>query len=488
MRTLATALAVIAWSAAAAVSLPGARTAAADPEAIRCDARAELPRIEHVTVAKWSPDGTRLAATRITTVPDPTNITGWDERLVVDVMDMASGDVREWESGQRPDWSPPGTYLSFWYRGLFLIERLSDARLMGVIDPTMPEVRWLGDQVIYLNKDEIRLWSYKGDNLIAKIDADVAPRYPKDDVAWSADGERFTLTRYDLAGEISHYVVTTATGQVEPLDQPERGDILYTEWSPSGKTLLLRYADAIALRDDAGTIKEAPLRSFAGRVHGWMPDGKRLLVGPVSAVAPGGTVLDRFVGWDGETASGAATLPNLFGSRTFSPDGRYFAGTARTGLYGMELAIFRCTQATLDATGSSGTQPNDTAAKEWNDRVAADPRRFVRPVAGFISDFLQGGHTGIDVAAPQGTLITSDDDGVVTQIGWVYVGGRRVCVQHVGLLESCYYHIAFPLVSIGQRVVRGQPIAGMGLTGVTTGPHVHWEVKLQGRIVDPLQR
>jgi murein DD-endopeptidase MepM/ murein hydrolase activator NlpD len=63
-----------------------------------------------------------------------------------------------------------------------------------------------------------------------------------------------------------------------------------------------------------------------------------------------------------------------------------------------------------------------------------------------------------------------------------------VCVQHVGLLESCYYHIAFPLVSIGQRVVRGQPIAGMGLTGVTTGPHVHWEVKLQGRIVDPLQR
>ena len=55
MRTLATALAVIAWSAAATVSLPGARTAAADPEAIRCDARAELPRIEHVTVAKWSP-------------------------------------------------------------------------------------------------------------------------------------------------------------------------------------------------------------------------------------------------------------------------------------------------------------------------------------------------------------------------------------------------------------------------------------------------
>jgi len=486
MRALAAALAVVLGSASSA--LPGARAYAADPDVVRCEERADLPRIEHVTVAKWSPDGTRLAATRITTVPDPTNITGWDERLVVDVMDVPSGAIREWESGQRPDWSPPGTYLSFWYRGLFLIERLSDARLMGVIDPTIPEVRWIGDQVIYISKDEIRLWSYKGDNVITRIDSDFVPKYPKDDVAWSADGERFTLTRYDLAGDISHWVGTTATGRIEPLDDGAQGDILYTEWSPVGKTLLVRYADRIALRDDAGTLKASPLRAFAGRMHGWTPDGKRLLVGPVSPIAPGGTVIDRFVGWDGETASGAATLPNLFGSRAFSPDGRYFAGTARTGLYGMELEIFRCTQGTLDATGSSGARPDDAAAKEWNDRVAADPRRFVRPVAGFISDLVQGSHTGIDVAAPQGTLVTADDDGVVTLIGWHPAGGERVCVQHLRGLESCFYHLSYPLVSTGQRVVRGQPIAGVGLTGITTGPHVHWEVKFLGRVVDPLER
>ena len=257
----AAALAILLGSLAVSAA-PAQRAAAADPEAVRCDERAELPSIEHVTVAKWSPDGSRLAATRITTVPDPENITGWDERLVVDLMDIPSGSVREWESGQRPDWSPDGTYLSFWYRGLFLVERLSDALLMGVIDPTMPEVRWTaGEQVIYLNKDEIRLWSYRGDNLIAKLEVDEVPKYPQDDVAWSADSERFTLTRYDLAGDIRHYVGTTATGRLERLDDPARGAILYTEWSPSGKTLLLRYADRVALRDDAGTIKAAPLRS-----------------------------------------------------------------------------------------------------------------------------------------------------------------------------------------------------------------------------------
>jgi len=43
-------------------------------------------------------------------------------------------------------------------------------------------------------------------------------------------------------------------------------------------------------------------------------------------------------------------------------------------------------------------------------------------------------------------------------------------------------------VNVGQRVVRGQPIALIGMTGVTTGPHVHWEAKLFGRLVDPLAR
>src|SRR2546425_13191657 len=73
MRALAAALAVGLGSASSA--LPGARDYAADQDVMRCEERADLPRIEHVTVAKWCPDGRRLAAPRITSVPDPTNIT-----------------------------------------------------------------------------------------------------------------------------------------------------------------------------------------------------------------------------------------------------------------------------------------------------------------------------------------------------------------------------------------------------------------------------
>jgi murein DD-endopeptidase MepM/ murein hydrolase activator NlpD len=58
--------------------------------------------------------------------------------------------------------------------------------------------------------------------------------------------------------------------------------------------------------------------------------------------------------------------------------------------------------------------------------------------------------------------------------------------MHAGRLESCDYHVSLPLVAIGDHVVRGQAIALVGMTGLTTGPHVHWEAKLDGRIVDPL--
>ncbi|HEX9093470.1 MAG TPA: M23 family metallopeptidase, partial [Coriobacteriia bacterium] len=74
------------------------------------------------------------------------------------------------------------------------------------------------------------------------------------------------------------------------------------------------------------------------------------------------------------------------------------------------------------------------------------------------------------------------------RVGWESFGGNGVCVAHGGGLESCYYHTSSALVSVGQRVARGQPIALIGMTGVTTGPHVHWEAKLFGRIVDPLAR
>ena len=112
--------------------------------------------------------------------------------------------------------------------------------------------------------------------------------------------------------------------------------------------------------------------------------------------------------------------------------------------------------------------------------------RLSWPVAGVITQYFWWGHTGVDVAAPYGTGLGAGDDGVVTATGWVAVGGLRVCVQHAGDLTVCYYHTSAVYVSVGQQVARGQIIAAIGLTGVTTGPHVHWECKVGNQFVSCL--
>lgn len=107
------------------------------------------------------------------------------------------------------------------------------------------------------------------------------------------------------------------------------------------------------------------------------------------------------------------------------------------------------------------------------------------PVAPRVSQPFWAGHSGVDIAAPYGGTIGAAAAGVVTAVGWVPVGGLRACVRS-GALEHCYYHTAAIFVGPGQRVERGQAIAAIGLTGVTTGPHVHLEVKRGGALVDPL--
>ncbi len=109
----------------------------------------------------------------------------------------------------------------------------------------------------------------------------------------------------------------------------------------------------------------------------------------------------------------------------------------------------------------------------------------VWPVAGVITQYMWGGHTGVDLAAPYGSTLVAVTSGVVSSTGWVAVGGLSVCVRD-GAIENCYYHTGAVFVSPGQAVERGQRVASIGTTGVTTGPHVHWESKINGRFVNPL--
>ena len=128
-----------------------------------------------------------------------------------------------------------------------------------------------------------------------------------------------------------------------------------------------------------------------------------------------------------------------------------------------------------------------TIANVAPNMIPASSGRLAWPVNGVITQLFWWGHTGVDLAAPYGTTIGASDDGVVVATGWVAVGGLRVCVQHAGGLMTCYYHTGAVFVSPGQQVVRGQPLASIGMTGVTTGPHVHWELRVNGVYVNPLQ-
>jgi len=107
------------------------------------------------------------------------------------------------------------------------------------------------------------------------------------------------------------------------------------------------------------------------------------------------------------------------------------------------------------------------------------------PVNGIITQYMWAGHTGVDIAAPYGTGLASSVNGVISQNGWVAVGGLHICVQ-AGNLEECYYHLSAAYLAVGTPVTAGEIVAAIGLTGVTTGPHVHWETKINGQFVNPL--
>lgn len=98
----------------------------------------------------------------------------------------------------------------------------------------------------------------------------------------------------------------------------------------------------------------------------------------------------------------------------------------------------------------------------------------------------QRAHLGIDLAAPTGSPIVATSDGVVTTADWRGGYGLLVALDHGRGLETRYGHMSRLGVLPGQRVSRGQILGFVGSTGLSTGPHLHYEMRVNGRPVDPL--
>jgi len=96
-------------------------------------------------------------------------------------------------------------------------------------------------------------------------------------------------------------------------------------------------------------------------------------------------------------------------------------------------------------------------------------------------------HKGLDISARMNTVIIAPADGVVSTVGRTHGYGRMLHINHGYGLKTVYAHLAKSLVTKGKYVKRGQKIALMGNTGRTTGPHLHYEVHLNGVPVNPLR-
>lgn len=458
---------VLPVSGSARAAVPGEdRSEAIGPNCVRPVA---IPVLENVFDAEWSPDGWRLALVRTVRIPWHENATGYRELEILETLDLRTGHVRFFGEASRPAWSASGRYLSYWgYEADYLIVDDGEGTVAN-LTPTMPEYRWMGDALVYMERSTMRTWSPE-DHTARKLDFADIPHFPADHLYWSGDGTRYTHTRYDSTKqEPERFIGKTQEGSLRKLDLP---GAWFSEWAPSGAVLLVRYPERIEIRDGAGELKTSlavPVRSM----HQWGPGGRSLLLREAKAPATAAGLEQVQVIWPSESVM---TLPELVGPIGFGPDGRHYSGTVRTTRHGNRLAIYRC----LDLV-PAGEARADPIAQELDGRL-------IRPVLGPISAFMQGGHTGIDLAGGLGSPIVASDDGVVRAAGWITNGGFRVCVSHAAGFETCYFHTSGILVSRGQRVRRGEPIALVGMSGLAGGPHVHWEARFLGRLTDPLLR
>jgi len=94
-------------------------------------------------------------------------------------------------------------------------------------------------------------------------------------------------------------------------------------------------------------------------------------------------------------------------------------------------------------------------------------------------------HSGVDISVPTGSHVKATADGIVSFSGWTENSGNVVVVEHGHGFSTAYAHNSKTLVRVGQRVSRGDEIALSGSTGISTGPHVHYEVWKNGRHVEP---
>jgi murein DD-endopeptidase MepM/ murein hydrolase activator NlpD len=198
-----------------------------------------------------------------------------------------------------------------------------------------------------------------------------------------------------------------------------------------------------------------------------------------------GTVVAQVQRMIGVTADG------IFGPITARAlrDFQSRAGLPRTGKVDARTRAALAAAAPATPAPATGTQAPATPAPATAapTPAAGCAPALVAPVSGTRSAGFGDGrhHQGVDIAAPIGRAVRAAACGIVSFTGTQSGYGRMICVQHTPSFSTCYAHLSTIEVARGARVGPGQLIGRVGMTGRTSGPHLHFETRVDGQPRDP---
>jgi murein DD-endopeptidase MepM/ murein hydrolase activator NlpD len=135
----------------------------------------------------------------------------------------------------------------------------------------------------------------------------------------------------------------------------------------------------------------------------------------------------------------------------------------------------------VNADGVGGGEASQAMRMPVAGRVSSGFGRRFHPILGYARM-----HDGIDLAAAAGTPIVAAADGRIVSAGWHGGYGRAVSIAHANGVQTTYGHMSRIAANPGEQVHRGQVIGYVGSSGLSTGPHLHFEVTRNGRPVNPL--
>jgi murein DD-endopeptidase MepM/ murein hydrolase activator NlpD len=247
-----------------------------------------------------------------------------------------------------------------------------------------------------------------------------------------------------------------------------------------------------------------------------LPQGRTTVIRTPRGDATGATLIFR--GRESPMAADAASFWVPIGAGADVGSGRYTitinlldAGgallEARTSAIAVVPTDFPVEQLEVPVGGPNGLRSPDEVQQEENIRSAVYARvtlsklwsgPFIMPAAGPISTEFGTGrsynggpvsihHSGTDIAANEGAPIVAAAAGRVAFAGLLTTRGLSVIVDHGLGVFTAYHHMSRTDVAEGQAVAKGRQLGLVGMTGLATGPHLHWELVVGGQNVDPVQ-